>query len=555
MAEEQNKRNEVPAKRKYVRRREPTVKKPTLGELATAADDIYLAWTPRTFNPDRLAAKKGGLVIYKNMREDDQVKACLRLKKAATTTSGWDVEVPIKDSKIDEKAQEQKDFINYVFAQMEGTVEGMITSILSAFDYGFSIHEKVFNYIDQGKFRGKIGIRAVRAKSPTRFSFEIDGNGRLKQNGLLQRQDNGKYTTLPIDKFIIYTYQKEFDNYYGESDLKSAYRPWFVKQNVLRYWAIYLEKFSIPIAKGQVTAGRVTEPQREDFKSLMQRIQSGMSVLMPQGMTLDLLESERIDRGVFNQAIEALNIAIARAVLIPQMIGLVPAAGTGSYAKGDIELKMFDWILKDINTNTQEVINEQLVRPLIDVNYGEQEEYPKFIIKPLKEEDKQKIVAAWSEAVARGAVTVTVQTEKYLRDLLKFPEMEKEEEELAEQASHLNIDRFPPVQSTLSVGGTGSTGSKGNSGIKNNPSGGKGKMANAPGSANQYTGGRFTQRLITGPESRADFEGMEEDLNEIEKETMSEMTKEFANSIYKMIEDAKKKSRIQNESSSRTQDG
>lgn len=542
---------EVRTKRKYVRKREPEPKKPSLGELASAADDIYLAWTPRYFNPDRLAAKKGGLVIYKNMREDDQVKACLRLKKAATTTSGWDIEVPIKDSKVQEKSEEHKDFINYVFTQMEGTVEGMITSILSAFDYGFSVHEMVYNYIDQGRFRGKIGLKSIRAKSPTRFTFEIDENGRLKQKGLLQRQDNGKYTPLPIDKFVIYTYQKEFDNYYGESDLKSAYRPWFIKQNVLRFWAIYLEKFSIPIAKGQVTAGRVTDTQRDDFKSLMQRIQAGMSVLMPQGMTLDLLESERIDRGVFNQAIEALNIAIARSILIPQMIGLVPAAGTGSYAKGDIELKMFDWILKDINTNTQEVINEQLVRPLIDINYGEQEEYPRFVIKPLKEEDKQKIVAAWSEAVARGAVTVTVQTEKYLRDLLKFPEMETDEEDLAEQASHLNIDRFPPVQSTASIGGPGGGGkAKGSSGIRNNPSGGKSKMANAPGSANQYTA-----RTITGPEARADFEGMEEDLNRIEREAQEELTTEFANSIYKMIDDAKKKSRIQNGSSSPMQDG
>lgn len=75
-------------------------------------------------------------------------------------------------------------------------------------------------------------------------------------------------------------------------------------------------------------------------------------------------------------------------------------------------------------------------------------------------------------------------------------------------------------------------------------------MANAPGSANQYTA-----RTITGPEARADFEGMEEDLNRIEREAQEELTTEFANSIYKMIDDAKKKSRIQNGSSSPMQDG
>ena len=315
------------------------------GETATAVDDIYRRWNLQHFNPDLLAAKKGGLAIYKDMRGDDQVKACLQLKKAAVITPGWEIE---GDN------AEHVEFIKYCIAQMEGTMEGFIVSMLSAFDYGFSLHEKIFNYIDRGKFNGKIGIKQLKAKSPTRITFDIDDYGNINGNGILQTQMDGKVTRLPVDKMILYSYQREFDNYYGESDLKAIYRLWFVKVNVLRYWAVYLERFSIPIVNGKLTSGKITEQQRTDFKTLVSNIQAGMSVVTPNDMILSLLESARVDRGVFNQAIDALNVGIARGILIPQLIGLVPQAGVGSYGKSETDLKVFDWVLGSIGKQIQD---------------------------------------------------------------------------------------------------------------------------------------------------------------------------------------------------------
>ena len=138
-----------------MRRYEPEMReylaagKPRLtGETATSVDDIYgLYWGVQRYNPDQLAAKKGGLGIYKKMREDDQVKAALHLKKAAIIHPGWDIEG---------EDEQQNEFVEAVFDGMEGTVEGAIRSILSAYDYGFSLHEKVYRYIEAGPFAGRL---------------------------------------------------------------------------------------------------------------------------------------------------------------------------------------------------------------------------------------------------------------------------------------------------------------------------------------------------------------------------------------------------------------
>ena len=488
-----------------------------MGEIATGVDDIYRRWSlgGSPYNPDLLAIKKGGLPIYKKMREDDQIKACLQLKKAAVVSAGYEV-------KGDN--EEHTEFIEDCIEMMDGTMEGFITSMLSAFDYGFSLHEKVFQYFEFGKNKGKIGLKNLKAKSPTRIDFVLDNYGNLKY--MTQKQSNGVETILPPDKFVLFSYQKEFDNYYGESDLKSIYRQWYVKQEVLKYWAIYLERFSIPITIGKLLSGKVTDSQRTSFKELLNSIMSGSSALLPSEMTMNILESARTDRGVFDQAIQSLNIAIARGILVPQLVGLVPQQGVGSYGKSETDLKTFDWVLGTIGKTVADEINGSIFKQLIDINFGPQEEYPEIRLKPIKEEDKARMVAAWSEAVARGAVTPTIETQAEIRKLLSFPEMTEEETSNVEDAMELLTNPPQPM-----VQGKG-----GNSGLAGGPS----KTSNIPGKQNQYA------MSIPGPEARADWEKYVSELDGIEEEARKELTDAFVVSMNAMIADAKKNSTILN---------
>ena len=494
-----------------MRRYEPEIKeylvggKPRFtGETATSVDDIYgLHWGAQKYNPDQLAAKKGGLGIYKKMREDDQVKAALHLKKAAILHPGWTIEGD------DESLVE---FAQTVFDEMEGTIEGAIRSILSSYDYGFSLHEKVYRYIESGPFSGKIGIAALRQKSPTRIDFDVDPFGNIKPMGIIQTQHTGTRKPLDPAKFILHTYQQEFDNYYGESDLKAAYRFWFLKVNFFRYWGMYLEKFGVPMVWGKVTTPTVDAADQAKFRTIVANIQAGMSAVAPDNLDLNFLEPSQSGKETFAAAIDVLNISIARSILMPQLVGLSPQGSTGSLARANVESDTLDMVLGGDSREVEETINEQLIRPLIDMNFGKKEYYPQFQFKPMREEDKNAFVVAWADAVSKGAATSTPETEEHTRELLGFPEpTEAEKKKMLEP-------KEPPVVP---------------------PPKGKDK---SNGKGNGLDQKVYILSTLNAQEARKSWKEHVEALDGLEESTKRELSDAFSDSILSLAVDAKKNS-------------
>ena len=49
---------------------------------------------------------------------------------------------------------------------------------------------------------------------------------------------------------IVYTWDKKWGNYYGNSLLKAVYKNWFIKDNMLKFANIAFERFGSPILLG-----------------------------------------------------------------------------------------------------------------------------------------------------------------------------------------------------------------------------------------------------------------------------------------------------------------
>jgi hypothetical protein len=492
------------------------------GETATSVDDIYgLYWGSGQYNPDRLAANKGGLAIYKKMREDDQVKAALHLKKAAIIHPGWTIEGD------DEKLNE---FVMAVFDGMEGTVEGAIRSILSAYDYGFSLHEKVYRYLDAGPFKGKVGIETLRQKSPTRINFDIDPFGKLKPMGIVQIQRDGQRKALDTAKFILHVYQQEFDNFYGESDLKAAYRFWFLKVNFFRYWGMYLEKFGIPLVWGKVTSPTVDAADQAKFRTIVSNLQAGMAAVAPDNLELNFLEPSNSSKDTFSTAIDTLNISIARAILLPTLLGLSAGQDKGSLARSQTESDTFDMVLGGDSREVEETINEQLIRALVDMNFGKQEKYPQFKFNPMREEDKNAFVVAWADAVSKQAAKSTIETDKHVRNLLSFPEMTPEEETAAKEAEKAGVALAAAALKGASVTGKGN--GKGNG--QDQP---QGDGASADGKQKVYL-----LTTLNAQEARKAWKEHVDQLDGLEEDSKSALSEAFSGAIQAMAIDSKKKS-------------
>jgi len=371
------------------------------------------------YNPDTLVRRKGGnqgLSVYEEMRNDDAVKAGLFAKKAAILSAGWS----IKAASDEEKDKEIADFITNNFKDwLEGNFDSNLYEMLSALDYGFSVTEKVYDVEN-----GKMFLKCLKTRPPHSFEFDLDDYGNFKNGGLSQWSMSG-LESLPIDKFVIYSYNKEFDNYYGNSDLRAAYRSWFSKDNIIKFQLIFLERFGNPLVliKYDRTASAA---QREEMKKIAENISATTGVVASKETEISILESTSKTSADFNAAIQQHNSSILRAILMPNLLGFGDQSG-GSYALGKKQSDMFIWVLSKIRNEVETLIDEDIIRELVILNFGEQEKYPHFLFNPLGEDDNNAKATIIIDSIQRAGLQLSENDENYLRGLLGMPERDKEE--------------------------------------------------------------------------------------------------------------------------------
>ena len=397
--------------------------KAPVGEIAFSESVIFQGINFRKFNPDLLIRAKGGFKVYDDMRVDDQVKMCLNLKKQAVLAAGWKIE-PASDSAEDVAVA---DFVTWVFNKMEGSFDKVAWNVMSALDYGFSVNEIVWGLIEQGDHTGKVGIRAIKSKKPHFYSFAVDQFSNLLPDGLIQDGLVG-LLKLPVNKFVIYVHQKEWGNWYGVSDLRSAYRSWWSKDNIVKFWNMALERFGMPVVLGKMKSTDSTA--RIQLEKVLENLQAKTSVVYPEGMfELDLLEPQRKGTGKqdpYSVALQFHDRGIARSILIPDR--LVESGEVGSYAQSRTHFDVFLWIIQKLrNDVAEDAIQEQVVRRLVGWNFTNLKELPQFKFNALTEDMKVGYAQAFSEAVKAGAITAVPSDGAHIRESLQFPEADEDE--------------------------------------------------------------------------------------------------------------------------------
>lgn len=357
--------------------------KPQMGEISVASKGDLLSSRYRIppYNPDALIVKKGiGLDIFDELLKDEQVKACLYVKKQARLSTIWEIE-PASDDPLDEEISE---FCEWNIEKMIGTLEDNLFEILSAIEYGYSVTELIWYLIEEGDWTGKIGLKALKTRYPHSFDFDIDDYGNLKN--LIQTIDFNK-KKLPSDKFIIYSYNKEFENWYGHSDLRECYRHQWSKDVIIKFRNMFLEKFGMGTHVGKYPPGTSSVDQ-DNLLNLIDKIQSRTSIVIPDNVILEILEATRQGADEYQKAIDACDKAIARALLIPDLLGFSGTSSVGSYALGKKHFDIFLFVLDKLGRDIQETImGEQVIRRLVDFNYANVNEYPRFVFESLEEED------------------------------------------------------------------------------------------------------------------------------------------------------------------------
>lgn len=402
-------------------------------ELARNALSIISRWTApaRSYNPDDDLVGIKGMEIYERMRRDDQVKAALRFKKSAALSTGWEIQ-PASDEKKD---HDIADFVTWVLQNLDplyGTLDDILYEVLSALDFGFSAGEMVITKLDKKPHAGKLGLRTIKVRKPHEFIFDVDEFDNLKPDGLRQSFAAKGY---PIEKFLIFSYQREFGNFRGVSDLRSAYPAWWLKDNLWRWAGIYAERFSIPLRTASYPPGSYPEghPMRALIAAIhdvLDKLQANTAITLPSDFAVQFHEASGQGVNVMRLLFDICNLAISRSILMPSQLGLGAESQTGSYAKARAQFDAFMLIVDDLRRDlSEDVMNGQLMPRLVGWNFGDVEILPKFAWLPFTEADEINLLTAWMAAVGQQLVKATPQDEVHIRATTGFPEREISDDE------------------------------------------------------------------------------------------------------------------------------
>lgn len=393
----------------------PIKEAPLPTEAAWSESSMYRGADFPKYNPDDLLTRKG-YAVYRKMMIDEQVKAVVRFKRDAITSR--DYMFLLDDSDLSE---EEVDLRKAVFAKaitaMTTPFTDALNGIMSAMYNGFSITEKLLNHFEYDG-RTWYGVDKLKQRPCDSFLFHTDAHGNVEK---FVQQFEAMEQELDITAFIHFVQNPDFDTHYGRSELRECYRAWFSKDMVIKFQNIHLERFAAGFVWAAPKEGKVLTAGTPEFTSLqnvMKNLQATSSIILPSGIELNIEHPATTD--AFERAIAQHDKAIAKALLVPNLLGISEQGSTGSFAQSKTQLEAFLWTLDADATRLEQTLNVQLFKQLGDLNFGDGK-YPVFKFKPVSDERKLEIVKIWMTLVTAGAVQATDLDEAYIRDALEMP--------------------------------------------------------------------------------------------------------------------------------------
>lgn len=397
--------------------------------------DLFSAQAWPRYNPDSLVGRKG-LGVYEMMLVDEQVKAVVTFKRDAILGRGWQFAYDDDDDSLatEEKAARIKLFTR-ILDSMDHPFIDALRGVFSALAFGFSVSEKVYTSIEVDGVR-RVGLRALLTRDPRTFEFYTDAYGILSA---IKQRANGGLQDVDQDRVVHCAHNAEMDRYYGQSELKAAYRSYYVKDVVSKLWPIYLERFAGGfLVANEPAAGPLSEKARGELQALVRNARNVSGIVLPPGVELEAVMPASTDQ--YEKAIQFHDLAIAKALLVPNLLGVSHTGQTGAYSQSQTQLEAFMWHINALGQSFAEVLNKQLFRDLGDQNWGDGT-YPDFRFKRGTMDDAKWLATTWASFVEANIAVSTLEDESFLRKLLGMPPRAEDTPGVADEVAQRNQER------------------------------------------------------------------------------------------------------------------
>ncbi|WP_457571297.1 DUF935 domain-containing protein [Desulfovulcanus sp.] len=305
-----------------------------------------------------------------------------------------------------------------------GTMSGLFFALTDGIGRSLSCVELIWDISESQYY-----IKSIKHRPLAWFMFHPEREGELR---LVDGSGFGQ--ELIPGKWIVHFHPAKSGSPYRAALYRILAWLYLFRNYDLKAWVQFLETFGIPLRIGKYPPGS-TEKEQDILLEAVTNIATDAAVIIPDGMAIDVLNVVRSAAGNPHKTLmDWSEKEISKAILGATLTSTVD--GKGSYAAANVHNEVRLDILEADTELIAGSINQHLIRPLVQLNFGPDAPVPYLqfdIPRPDKRELDAEIV---SKLIDRGFTEIPL---SWLREKFNIPKPQKGDRTLAdllrEQAS------------------------------------------------------------------------------------------------------------------------
>ncbi|MBI5816686.1 MAG: DUF935 family protein [Nitrospinae bacterium] len=382
-----------------------TILRPRSGEIIPTRPFTY--WSsrsPRDLTPGRLAAILNNLdagdaaeamALFDEMEERDlHLGAVMQTRILSAISRDRDV-IPASDKSADDKIAA---FVRDVFDAIPSR-QALMASLMSAVSHGFAMAEIIWDLKD-----GAVSIKEIAPRPQKLFTFiDYEDPARLLDFPRYLSPKNPVGVKLPREKFIFHK-NHAVSSEFLKSGLYRGIAWYYLFTNfTVKDWLSFIDLYGVPMRLGKYNS-TATDQARAVLKDAVANLGSDAAAVISGDTTIEFIQSNLTgSQSLFSDAVEFFNRLKSKRVL-GQTLTTEPGAGSGgSYALGQVHDRVRNDIVAYDCKALDETLSHDLVRPLVDFNFGPQKSYPKIITRLAQPGDVDEKLNQIRKLVEMGA--------------------------------------------------------------------------------------------------------------------------------------------------------
>jgi SPP1 gp7 family putative phage head morphogenesis protein len=402
----------------------------------SAGTEIYAGYIFEEYLKD-LRGTKWADKVDTMRRSDPIVKMILRALKLPLLSQNWFIE---KTEESPEAEWQKKLFEKVIFTDMSQSFTKTLAEVLTFFDFGYSLFEKVHGvgYDSELGFYNTIKNLAYRSQR-TIERWHVDRDGRLicvyqESDGDTQRNVN-----LSSSFLVHFAPEMEGDNFEGVSVLRPCYGPWLRKNEFLKLLAAGLSKYAIPTPLLEVPNGMADS---EEFDRAIEALECYTSneagyLTFPEGWKLTInnvqFDAEKIRSIIDKENQEMVNSVLASFLLLGQGSG-------GAYSLSKDLSNFFAQSLQAAADHISEVFEKRIMQDVLDLNRPGRKLLCSLRCDSLMDNADEKFASTMKTFIESGILKADEPLEEFIREKYKYPKkIEQEAQSLSERPSVLSF--------------------------------------------------------------------------------------------------------------------